>query len=253
MINFISDLDQTLIYSKRNLVENVPIICVEQIDNKEITYMTEVAYNHFIQLLHVPYFRFIPCTLRDFNQTTRISFIKNYHPEFMICDGGGNVYIDGMKDIQYRKEIEKTIDVPLLEEIKEKIENIIKDGYVKFDNNSFLTCIFKDKETAVQQLNEIKKQCNSTQFYYDLQNRKYYIIPKELNKEVAVKYLMKQYGLTNLITSGDGNVDKDFVTLGNYILLPKHTVFQLKNENRINKEKILNCEGIIEKIMDVTF
>lgn len=69
MITFISDLDHTLIYSKRNInIDKNYATCVEYINDKSITYMTTSAYKKFSSLLKDDTFLFIPCTLRDYSQ-----------------------------------------------------------------------------------------------------------------------------------------------------------------------------------------
>ena len=255
MITFISDLDQTLIYSKRNInINNKQVKCVEYKDEKEITYMTNTAYQNFDKLLSSNHFVFIPCTLRDFNQTMRISFIQNHLPQFMICDNGGNVYINGKQDRYYRKKIEKIINQKELEFIKDKIETIISDGYVKYDNQTALTCIFNTKEIAEKQVPQIMKQIETPEdFSYDLQNRKFYINPKNLNKSIAVQYLIQNYHLENIITSGDAKVDEKFTELGQEILLPIHANFHHISEKRMNYEGILGGEEIIENLINLTF
>lgn len=255
MITFISDLDQTLIYSKRNVnIDNKQVKCVEYKDEEEITYMTNAAYQNFDKLLSSNDFVFIPCTLRNFNQTMRISFIQTHLPQFMICDNGGNIYINGIQDINYRKKIEKIIDISQLVKTKKEIETIISDGYVKYDNNTFLTCIFKTKEIAENQVPKIMNQIETPNlFSYDLQNRKFYIVPKNLDKSIAVQYLINHYYLKNIITSGDGKVDEKFTELGQEILLPIHSNFHHISEKRMNYEGILGGEEIIENLMNLTF
>lgn len=251
MITFISDLDQTLIYSKRNInIDKNYATCVEYINDKSITYMTTSAYKKFNSLLKNDNFLFIPCTLRDYSQTMRISFIQKYCPKYMICDNGARIYVNGVEDSIYRKIIEEIIDIKLLVEMKNNIEKII-NGYVKFDNNSFLTCIFENNEIAKEQLNEVLKEVNLEKFTYDLQNRKLYIIPKGLDKAVAVKYLIDNYNLSNIITSGDGKVDEQFTKLGQKILLPNNAVFHHLGEHRMNYDDILGGEEIIDNLLQL--
>lgn len=250
MITFVSDLDRTLIYSKRNInVDKEDIQCVEYIDDRSITYMTKVAYQKFLTLITNSEFMFIPCTLRSFEQTSRITFIQEYLPHFIICDNGGRIYIDGKEDFTYRNQIMNNVDLKKLEEYKPKIEKMIVDGYVKYDNQSFLTCIFKSKETAEMQMNNILNKLDMTLFSYDLQDRKLYIIPKKLNKAIAMQYLIKTYELKNIITSGDGKVDKDFTKLGQKILLPKAAQFHHLGETRMIYDGILGGEEIIDQLL----
>ena len=83
MITFISDLDNTLIYSKQKGV------CVEYLKEKELTYMTPTAKRIFSALLREQNFLFIPCTARSYEQTSRVEFVK--HLPYLICDMGGSI------------------------------------------------------------------------------------------------------------------------------------------------------------------
>lgn len=252
MITFVSDLDQTLIYSKRNVnLDKENIKCVEYIDNKEITYMTKKSFQDFKYLLSS--INFIPCTLRDFSQIMRIEFIKNNIPKFMICDNGGRIYINGIEDKKYRQLLQSTLNETVLNKIKENLEIIIDDGYIKYDNQTFITCIFKTEEIAKNQISKIMKQLETPSlFNFELQNRKFYIVPKGLDKSVALQYLIENYKLKNIITSGDGKVDEKFTEFG-LPLLPKKAVFSHDNEIRMINDGIIGGEEIVEKLMKITF
>lgn len=251
MITFISDLDHTLIYSKRNInIDKNYATCVEYINDKSITYMTTSAYKKFSSLLKDDTFLFIPCTLRDYSQIMRISFIQKYLPKYMICDNGARIYVNGIEDTVYRKTIEEIIDIKQLLKMKNNIEKII-EGYVKFDNDSFLTCIFENNEIAKKQLSAVLEEVNLEKFTYDLQNRKLYIIPKGLDKAVAVKYLIDNYQLFNIVTSGDGKVDEQFTKLGQKILLPNNAVFHHLGEHRMNYDDILGGEELIDNLLEL--
>ena len=85
---FVSDLDHTLIYSKRDL-NGEKAVPVEYIGEKPITYMTPQALELYWSLRTNSNFMFTPCTLRDYDQTMRISIIHDFLPKFMICENGG--------------------------------------------------------------------------------------------------------------------------------------------------------------------
>ena len=229
MISFVSDLDKTIIYSKNNTEK-----CVEYKEGKELTYMTLDAYNNFLELRKS--INFIPCTLRDYEQTTRISFIKDNMPKFMICDNGASIYIDGRKNEEYNKYIkENIVDKKIVKEEIKKIKTIIKQNKiivkrVRSNDNFFFLIIFYNSEYANQRFNIFKKSASD---YFDLhlQGRKLYFMPKKLDKTIALKHLIDKYNLGYVITSGDSSVDENFVKLGDKIILPKHAVF--KNENAL--------------------
>ena len=95
---FISDLDRTLIYSKRAIQESDPEYCknlipIEYKDGRVISYMNKNAYDKLQKLIQYEKFKFLPCTMRTLQQTQRISFIKDV--KYYFTDGGINLYNKG--------------------------------------------------------------------------------------------------------------------------------------------------------------
>ena len=95
---FISDLDRTLIYSKRAIQESDPEYCknlipIEYKDGRVISYMNKNAYDKLQKLIQYEKFKFLPCTMRTLQQTQRISFIKDV--KYYFTDGGINLYKKG--------------------------------------------------------------------------------------------------------------------------------------------------------------
>lgn len=95
---FISDLDRTLIYSKRAIQESDPEYCknlipIEYKDGRVISYMNKNAYDKLQKLIQYEEFKFLPCTMRTLQQTQRISFIKDV--KYYFTDGGINLYKKG--------------------------------------------------------------------------------------------------------------------------------------------------------------
>lgn len=103
-INFVTDLDRTIVHAK-----NKGFRCVEYIGHKEITYMTDESYSKLKELLKKEEFNFIPCTMRNIEQTLRIDFIKEYKPEIIICSNGAQIYINGELDLEWDKRMKNLI------------------------------------------------------------------------------------------------------------------------------------------------
>ena len=240
---FITDLDHTIIFSEKEL--NTDAIPVEYIDGRPITYMTPQALLTLHELREKEDFLFIPCTLRDFTQTTRISFIKEQLPKFMVCENGGRIYIDGEEEIDYRNFIENSFNLHLdkARKVMEYVPCRIKD------NGTFLTCIFSNEEDAKNWATRSIPYLSG--FDFDIQYRKFYIIPHSLDKSIAVHYLINNYGIKHLITSGDGTVDMKFTKMGNHILLPSHASFTHPYAYITNETGVKSGEEILEKIKTI--
>lgn len=246
---FISDLDKTLIYSKK---ENQ--ICVERKNDKPITYMTKEAVKLLKRLLCHENFYFIPCTLRSYEQTTRIDFIKGL--KYMICDNGASIYINNKIDSNWDKEVSKIINKKEVVLLKEKMETIINDNNIniymlKSNRDSFISIIFYSKEDAEKDLEKILSIVDESKFNIFKQGKKTYVVPKGLNKSIAVKYLKEHYGIKNIITSGDSNVDDKFVELGDYQIIPSHAIFRTKECIVTENEGIEAGEELLKNVYNI--
>lgn len=88
---FATDLDRTLIYSNRAFDNNNHFICVEHINAKEITYMTQES----IRLLHKlkEKVMIIPVTTRSIEQFKRVTIVSD--SKYAITSNGGTILKNG--------------------------------------------------------------------------------------------------------------------------------------------------------------
>lgn len=121
-IFFITDLDRTIIHSKHKGYK-----CVEKLGDKEITYMTDYAYDKLQELLKREEFIFIPCTMRNINQTLRVDFIRDYNPKIIICTNGAQIYIDGKLDKAWDKQMKSLCNQDELNENINYLEKLKKE------------------------------------------------------------------------------------------------------------------------------
>lgn len=241
MLTFISDLDNTLIYSRQKGV------CVERLEEKELTYMTPDAKRTFLTLLKEQNFLFIPCTARSYEQATRVGFVR--HLPYLICDMGGSIYVHGRLDEKWEQiQQEKGCRNPsAIKAEKEWIQKHLHIPYQKIHMNRdlFFVVAFANKELSNQAWEQIKGRSGFC-FQYHLQGRKLYCTPTGLDKARAVEYLKKKYDLGEIYTSGDGFFDEDFTELG-VLLLPAHAEFS-HGGFRTSHTGILAGEEIVKKL-----
>lgn len=241
---FVSDLDKTLIYSKQNIND---LICVEVKEREKITYMTNKAYIHLIKLLNNYKIQFIPCTLRSFEQTIRIKFIKEKMPKYMICDNGRSIYINGILDDIWENIMKEKINENDIINLYNNLINHIKKNNlinvkIKENRNSFITLIFDDEKNVL--VNDFLPYINDLYNVFNI-GRKVYIIPKIIDKSFALKYLIDNYGFNEIITSGDSEVDFKFVNLGTTKIIPKHAKFKINNSIITKNDNVLAGEEIL--------
>lgn len=216
---FISDLDHTLIYPKYECSGD--IIPIEYIRNVPINFMTNTAFSILSELCANEDFSFIPCSIRAFSQVNRLSFIQANLPKFMICENGGRIYIDGKEDNNYREYVKHTF-------------NLTHDRTRKTIDTIREACMYVYPPIANVKLSVSRKKKD---FPSD-----------QVNKAVAVKYLIEKYHLTDIITSGDSQYDKSFTSLGDKILLPKHATFSYENAFVSEHTGVKACEDILHEL-----
>ena len=248
---FITDLDRTIIHSK-----NKGYKCVETIDDKEITYMTNEGYDKLQKLLNLDNFKFIPCTMRNINQTLRVNFIREYNPQIIICSNGAQIYINGELDKNWDEKMKAICniddlnrDISYLRQLSEKFKEEIKVLEVRNIENFYITIKCLTAEDADKFYEKIKESFKENLKIIKIEV-KIFIINKNIDKSFAVDYIIKKFNIKNLITSGDSEVDKEFTKRG-ISILPKHSAFKHNNSIITNKNKIASTEDIVEIIDEI--
>ena len=243
---FFSDLDSTLIYS--GYPEHV---CVEYNGTQEVTYMTSGGVDILNYLTGRGDFVLIPCTLRSYEQTSRINFIKYGRASLVICDNGFSIYDNGVLDVTWDHMMNEYSSAYPTDEVNIAIENLVaKEDMrcrIKVNRSVFFTLIFDDAGSARKHYEAVSGVMKKYRYRLDLQGRKLYVIPDFLDKALAVEYICRNLGPDRVITAGDSSVDKLFVELGETRILPCHSLLEI-NDSIITEssgiqagEEILNA------------
>lgn len=253
MINFITDLDDTLIYSKKSLDK---CVCVDICRGREVCFITEQANITLKKLMSNSNFRMIPCTARSYEQTMRISFINEYLPKYMICDLGASIYIDGKKDEEWEKHLlsqgiiypEKLID---LRDKIEKTADLSRCRKIVSNSDYFLVFCFRENEEASDFYSEVNTiYFMQNKFSFSQYKSKVYCYPNKLDKSLAVLYLKSKFKLSKIITAGDSLFDYKFNKLSDISILPKHAEFKIGDAIYCEEERTKSGEYILEYLYD---
>ena len=247
-IFFITDLDRTIIHSKHRGYK-----CVEKLGDKEITYMTDYAYDKLQELLKREEFIFIPCTMRNINQTLRVDFIRDYNPQIIICTNGAQIYIDGKLDEAWDKQMKSLCNQDELNENINYLEKLKKEykeriGVIEIRNieDSYITVKCIDSYEAEKLYNIINNKFGKNINVLRIE-AKIFIIHNRINKVYAVDYIIERFNIKKLITSGDTEVDREFTSRG-ITILPKHSSFKHEKAIITEKSKIHATEEILDYI-----
>lgn len=232
---FATDLDRTMIYSKKFVSEENKdnITLVEEVDGKYFSYMSNTALKKLEELNKILYV--IPVTTRSIEQFKRINSFK--YCKYAVTSNGGTI----LKDGKILEEWEKHI-VKILTNYKSKFK-----GVMNFLNNqNYITKESKliDNKFIFTKTDDVQKCEEMLDIYIDkslwnftIQGQKVYIIPKEITKSNAIKFLKKILGIKKVVAAGDGKLDKDLLDFAEIALLPKHG--ELYSKYKYKKDKLI--------------
>lgn len=239
-INFITDLDRTIVHSK-----NKGFKCVEHIGEREITYMTEKSYNKLQNMLKEKVIEFIPCTMRNIDQTLRINFIKEYNPKLIICTNGAQIYRDGILDHEWDLKMKSLVKKEEVEDSIELIKSLnIKNIEIRNIEDFYITVKCETAIDAKEGASILIKHFKSPYKVMQI-GVKIFIIHEKIDKIHAVDYIIEKFDINNVFTAGDSEVDIEFTRRG-ICILPKHSIFKHDDAIITEKDGIYSTEDILD-------
>jgi len=234
---FASDLDRTLIYSKRALSEmetpwNESMVSVEVKNGEDVSFMTKESFNKLKEIAtkHL----FIPVTTRTYEQYKRIFIFEKEMPvTYCVTSNGANIHYKG-EPIKAWKEIIRTRlkrECMEKEGLLEKLQNYALPGELKVADNLFFYYVLKTKidENVKKELTKVARENG---WNISLQGRKLYFMPIPICKGEAIKYIKEREGIEQTIGAGDSVLDFPFLNICQFAYIPSHgelTLEEIKN------------------------
>lgn len=253
-IILISDLDKTLIYSDRDreFCKNKNNICVEYKNGQPLSYMTKKAYNTFNTLIKDKVI-FIPCTMRSVEQLNRIDLIREVNPKYMVCYNGCELYVDGELNKDYQNYIKNYFDKNEMKDLYNKYTNKYNELRVISFNDYYFEIKTRNKIEKEIILEELNKELNLEAYKLFSVSLKIYVMPKNIDKIHALKFLESNLLKGTYFAMGDSLVDEKFINHAYYSFVPNHVEFKPKllNTYRSNKPSILSGEDILSKLDEI--
>ncbi|MFJ8529498.1 HAD family hydrolase [Bacillus sp. NPDC094106] len=261
---FASDLDQTLIYSRKSFranIEDEHIQLIETLDGKEISFITHKAIS-LLQKLQLQA-EFIPVTTRTIEQFQRITlFQTEVVPEYAITSNGGNILHNGKQDFVWKETIQKKLSTECLEkeDVLKEFRQISHEDWVisqKTADHLFHYCIIKREHIPNEELASFTAWLDEQGWTYSLQGRKLYFVPKPVNKWDAVQYIKERLQASTVITAGDSLLDLCMLEGANHAFAPLHGELETKQGNllsHISKTEeigIYAAEEIVSKALQL--
>ncbi|WML45013.1 hypothetical protein [Neobacillus sp. PS3-40] len=247
---FASDLDRTLIYSKRALVEfglsktteRIPVECK---DGQWISFMTASSYSILKEICSR--FLFVPVTTRTTEQFKRIFIFKKDIPiTYAITSNGGHILYKGEELEEWSEILSarlqwETSTIKELQFFLQK-ERFHLDGVVKQAESLFFYFILESSPSRFE-LNRISNAVSSFGWRISLQGRKLYFIPKAINKGDALEFICRKEGRVAMAGAGDSNLDWDFLKHCRNRIVPIHG--ELASKESLDTYSVTSNRGIL--------
>jgi len=227
-----SDLDRTLIYSRRFFDSTPPADhCVEIYRHEPISYMTPGAAELLRRLASRQIV--VPTTTRTIAQYTRIT-LPGAPYRYAITSNGGNLLVDGTPDSQWARTVAARIQaggLPL-PDIVAALQSRIDDGWVhslRTAEELFCYLVVDEAALPTEFLADWQQWCAPRGWTVSRQGRKIYTVPQSLCKAVAVAALHQRLVETGelppeapILAAGDGALDAAMLEIAAAAIRPAH-------------------------------
>ena len=225
-----TDLDRTLIYSMAAIASTMapdeipPLVCVETLDGREQSFMTERAARWLRRCRSQALL--VPTTTRTLAQFARVQ-LPGGPTSFAVTSNGGHLLVDGRSDDDWRRRVEQRIadDGPGLAEVVAQLDRMADGDWVlnrRTADNLFCYLVVDLLTLPAGFLAEWTTWCSDRCWTVSMQGRKIYALPRGLTKEAALSQVVERAGGTRLIAAGDGALDAGFLSMASAAIRPPH-------------------------------
>ena len=263
---FASDLDQTLIYSRRSMGSEVKpeeLIEVERYKGEPQSFMTEQSQSALWEL--EPDTVFVPVTTRTREQYERVTGIYegSEPPQFAIISNGAVILENGepikewSTDIRRRCVSEKTI----IEEVLPVIEKHFDEDWVlnvREAEDWFVYLIIDRAIFPHEKLPYFTEIFHKLGWSISLQGRKLYFMPDSITKAAAMEYVRDRIKADYVIAAGDSLLDLDLLESADAGLLAAHgeavrSDAEVSDHIQVTEEQGIKAgEEILAKVADIS-
>ncbi|OWA34346.1 hypothetical protein B9G55_18720 [Saccharibacillus sp. O16] len=258
---FASDLDRTLIYSRKAMgaaFEAAEVIPVELYQGEHISFMSPEASRLLVELSKTALF--VPVTTRTIEQYERIFYIREtFQPQYAVTSNGGNVLIDGVPDPDWQRHVNEAL--ARSEDAKKVIEafdRIASPEWVKsyrHSDNLFYSIILDREKMPLDQVEDFRKELAGMYWNLSIQGRKMYLVPNGVSKGDGLLHVKKLAGASRIAASGDSLLDESLLKAADYAIVPRHgEIYAAHMESGIytftDREGMGAAEDLIAKITE---
>lgn len=259
---FASDLDRTLIYSKKSRGHEAPVqelSTVEWIDEKAVAFMTNKGLDYFNQLSSD--IAFVPVTTRTADQYNRITglFSRRDKPTYAIVSNGAVILENGKPLAEWSDKVKRQLqqECTSIEHVMPQLETYATKEFVLrvMQAETWFVYMIIDEETfSVEEFENLSQIFYQQGFTLSHQGRKLYIMPNCINKSTALQFVKERIGANTVIAAGDSSLDYDMVINADLGFIPCHGEAVLKKNllpphiNITKSSGVLAGEEILKKV-----
>lgn len=226
---FTTDLDRTLIYSERVLSKypsNVDYTVVEAVDDRSISFTSTAFFNWIRNREKGRDLKVVANTARSIREFIRVDIHKEF--DYAIVANGGIILKDGIPIEDWEENIDRNNINKLMTHIIEDLSNMKCINYnSRVIDNSYLLTKTSNNEECTQELNQLVQKYKDISFM--VQRNKVYIIPNEISKVNAIKWLSEYLGEEIVLAAGDSETDLDMLKTSKVSIVPGHADIIKKN------------------------
>ncbi|MDR0879222.1 MAG: hypothetical protein LBN09_00800 [Clostridioides sp.] len=278
-----SDLDRSVIYSKRFIAEGKDGIVdenylnIEMYEGKEISFISKITIDYIRQIGKLGYF--VPTTTRTVEQFKRIDFSRfGINFPWAITTNGGIVLENGEESQEWKEIVRKNLKESesienVVEEFKKlnftigetqknsvakgnfktsKIKGIAKRnhgcdiGIKKFRiaEDKFFYLVVDPDEFDIQRMSGFIKILPTLGWKYYVNGRKVYFTPEKLTKEKAIEFVSDKIGISEHNAIGDSIMDFGMLGTGSNSYILRHGDIENMDEVLKKKARISENFGI---------
>ena len=216
MIVLNTDLDNTIIYSYKHDIGSLKRN-VERYQGREISFITERTFELLQEVKKKMWI--VPTTTRTVEQYQRIDLGVGPFP-YVLAANGGILLVDGVSDERWYVQ-SKELVADSQEEIDRSIRILETEKRrtldVRYIHELFVFTKCEEPELVVD---ELKKRLDISRVDVFHNGVKVYVVPKKLNKGMAVTRLREKWKPEYVIAAGDSEFDLSMLLSADKGLVP---------------------------------
>ena len=246
---FFTDLDNTLIYSYKRDIGDAKR-CVEVYQGREISFMTEKAHRLLKKIRKRALI--IPVTTRTVEQYNRID-LGIGAPAYALACNGGVLLADGREDAPWFLESQQLVagctgHLAFAKELMQKDNNRCFE--VRDIRGLFL---FTKSENPIESAEYLRASLDKGLVDVFCNGLKVYVVPKALNKGMAVKRFCKRVSPGAVVAAGDSAFDVPMVKEADAGIVPEGIFKMVEGCGKVTyvPEGQLFSDKLLEKVNDV--